>query len=299
MTDPVDPELAGILSRFDAATTPEGRALASRELGIYSEKKRAAEVGRPVLYAPADVDWASVRWGANCGPAALAAVLECDVGPLKPQFPQFPHRAYTTLTQMKEALGSRGRLFSARQLRRADGVLPAALPTYTLVQVQWTGPWTEPGANPRWAYTHTHWIATVGERRDPRANPLFPADPREWVYDVNADHETISGDPRLSVLRASGGGWIHGTERTPMGVFFALAKDRGRRCFPKTPRGTPVRSYYRVFFFDARKPRQPRERRPRPPKKAVPGSGRAGNFGGRRVPRREPEVITLPPRSRR
>jgi hypothetical protein len=37
----------------------------------------------------------------------------------------------------------------------------------SLVRVQWTGPWTEPGASPKWAYRQTHWIATWRERGVP------------------------------------------------------------------------------------------------------------------------------------
>ena len=38
--------------------------------------------------------------------------------------------------------------------------LPEPGPGEICVRVQWTGPWTAPNANPRWAYRHTHWIAT-------------------------------------------------------------------------------------------------------------------------------------------
>ncbi len=30
----------------------------------------------------------------------------------------------------------------------------------SLVRIQWSGPWTAPGANAKWAYRQTHWIAT-------------------------------------------------------------------------------------------------------------------------------------------
>lgn len=206
----VDPELAAILERFDAASDdPLARAAASRELGLYSERRTAAEVDRPVLYAPQDVDWSHARWGANCGPGALAAVLGVDVAAVREGFPQFPAKPWTTFTAMKSAL--RGvstatylsQTFPCPSKRGLDGGH-----TLALVMVQWLGPWTEPGVNGKWAFRHTHWVGVASKKRDPRSDPRFAPEPRYWVYDVNADHTTRSGDPRLSVLSAGGGGWV-------------------------------------------------------------------------------------------
>ncbi|HEY6332799.1 MAG TPA: hypothetical protein VI756_25975, partial [Blastocatellia bacterium] len=44
-----------------------------------------------------------------------------------------------------------------------------------LIRIQWTGPWTKEGSNPRWAYTHTHWIAGWIDREFPKMR----------VFDVN------------------------------------------------------------------------------------------------------------------
>ena len=147
-----------------------------------------------ILFAPNDVVTANAAWAANCGPAALGAVLRCDLSPLRRLFPRFPARCYTTLTDLKSALGTLcaerpGRHFSHRRLQRDDGVLP---PTkHGLIQVQWTGPWTDgPKANGKWAYLHTHLIA-VSEGK--------------WVYDINAlpEDATVPG-----VFGNEGGGWL-------------------------------------------------------------------------------------------
>ena len=160
----------------------------------------AKAAGRPLLHAPNDVDLANARWGANCGPGAFAAVLGCNVFSLRTLFPAFPQKAYTTVTTMVAALDASQRPHRRRQLPRQDGVVPSL--ELGLVQVQWTGPWTDsPGANPRWAYCFTHWIGVArGEVG------------KLWVYDINVDHTTRTGAPCLSVLTPGGGGWVRETD---------------------------------------------------------------------------------------
>ena len=50
-----------------------------------------------------------------------------------------------------------------------------------LTRVQWGGPWTAPGANPKWAYRQTHWIASWSERGVP------------LLFDVNCGIDRFGG----------------------------------------------------------------------------------------------------------
>ena len=108
---------------------------------------------------------ASESWGANCGPAALAAVIGESLEFVRPHMGDFERKGYTNPTMMYRALQSLG-----VEWRRADGRgwLPRGL-----VRIQWTGPWTRPGVPARVAYRHTHWVACAR-----RAN-------RVGIFDVN------------------------------------------------------------------------------------------------------------------
>lgn len=96
------------------------------------------------------------EWGCNCGPAALAFALQADLSAVRHAIPGFDDKRYTSPTMMKAALAYLGRAYEVRPVSRA-GMFD--IDRVTLVRVQWTGPWTAPGANPRWAYGATHWIA--------------------------------------------------------------------------------------------------------------------------------------------
>lgn len=157
------------------------------------------------LYAPPDVDAAHDSWKANCGPAALAALLGVPVADVRRAFPSFPAKPWCSPTQMLEAirlLGRRGVSTPGEPGRRqlSDG----------LAYVQFTGPWTAPGASPRWAYRHTHWIA-VDSAPAPMGGKL--------VYDVNVDFwiwelgwvDRVINDLAKEIPRADGGWWIRTT----------------------------------------------------------------------------------------
>lgn len=119
---------------------------------------------------------ANAEWGANCGPGALAFALQTSLDHALFLLPTF--KGYVNPTMMKAALKDAGRRFS-------DIRPPPAKPGYcqdiekmfnerlAVCRIQWEGPWTQPGANPRWAYRHTHWVATWIERGV------------ELVFDVN------------------------------------------------------------------------------------------------------------------
>lgn len=92
-------------------------------------------------------------WGANCGPGALAVTLGMTLEEVRPFLGEFERRGYMSPTMMFDALKAAKRTW--RVVKPADWVRRG------LVRVQWEGPWTAPGANPRWAYGHTHWVASA------------------------------------------------------------------------------------------------------------------------------------------
>lgn len=112
---------------------------------------------------------AADEWGCNCGPSALACALGITLDEAHAAIPGFDERGYTSPTMMKAAL----------EARRASWKAVDGWPTQGLVRVQWNGPWTQTGANPRWAYNFTHWIASF---RDIEGNA--------YVFDCNGGMRT-------------------------------------------------------------------------------------------------------------
>ena len=97
------------------------------------------------------------EWGANCGPNALAFALGKTLDEVRPLLVGFEEKRYTNPTMMRDALSRAGVSFQIQKPRADDTMFQK---TKSLVRIQWHGPWTEPGANPRWAYRQTHWICT-------------------------------------------------------------------------------------------------------------------------------------------
>lgn len=104
-----------------------------------------------VWFTPDDAQRAFDEWGANCGPGAVAAVCGLTLDELRPHLGDFESKRYTNPTLMWEILNRLG--VSWRLVKGSR-----SWPTYGLARIQWEGPWTEPGANPRWAYRQTHWV---------------------------------------------------------------------------------------------------------------------------------------------
>lgn len=115
-----------------------------------------------VRFTAADLDAASTKWGCNCGPTALAAI--CDLMPddVRPFLGAF--RGLMNPTEMAEAIVRLGctltrlpheRLYVPGTYRGRFGA------EYGVTRIQYGGPWTNPGVNPRWAYRYTHWIASI------------------------------------------------------------------------------------------------------------------------------------------
>mgnify|MGYP003144144550 CR=1 FL=1 len=101
-------------------------------------------------------------WGCNCGPSALAAALGVTLDRAHELIPEFDSRRYTSPSMMKDALQAAEVPMReiTRRRRIEPDAFPEVLPISGLVRIQWTGPWTDPGANPRWAYRQTHWVAS-------------------------------------------------------------------------------------------------------------------------------------------
>jgi hypothetical protein len=130
-----------------------------------------------VRFTAADVDRAHDTWRCTCGPAAFAAILGLTLDEARPHFGTFP--GHTTPTTMYRALRSTGRTWSA--LQRGLSGAPLPWPRYGLARIQWEGPWTRPGASPRWAYRHTHWVG-AGPLYDSASRPI----PGEMcIWDIN------------------------------------------------------------------------------------------------------------------
>lgn len=141
---------------------------------------------------------ASDAWGCNCGPGALAFACRASLDRVRAAIPEFDAKRYTSPTMMRDAITAMGR--SCTSLRTPALVFSEEI---ALVRVQWTGPWTAPEANPKWAYRQTHWIAVWRDAG------------QDLVFDVNGGIMTFERwkteiVPLITahVARADGG-WHH------------------------------------------------------------------------------------------
>jgi hypothetical protein len=112
---------------------------------------------------------AADEWGCNCGPTALAFALQTTLDVVRPAIPDFATRRYTSPTMMKSALEKLHPKWHAVRNPSRGGSVQASIDAMfagpmSLTRIQWTGPWTAPGANSKWAARQTHWIATWAER---------------------------------------------------------------------------------------------------------------------------------------
>lgn len=119
-----------------------------------------------------DMERAAQDWGCNCGPSALAFALQKPLDAARYAIPDFAKKRYTSPTMMKAALAFHLQPFDVVRIARPAPGKRADIERMfharpALVRVQWEGPWTDPGSNPRWAYRQTHWIATWEERGVP------------------------------------------------------------------------------------------------------------------------------------
>jgi hypothetical protein len=111
-----------------------------------------------IRFTLADLEHAHAAWSCNCGPAALAAICGLTLVEVRPHFPGF--KGLVTTPQMIFALKS------ARPHARftVSTYRDHGWPRFGLARIQWEGPWTAPGADPKWASRFTHWVgASQGE----------------------------------------------------------------------------------------------------------------------------------------
>lgn len=106
------------------------------------------------------------EWGCNCGPASLAFALQIGLDKVRGAIPGFEEKRYTSPTMMRAGVENLGRKFTnlvghPDMLKKLMFSMDVAL-----VRIQWTGPWTKTGANPKWAYRQTHWTACYRELRE-------------------------------------------------------------------------------------------------------------------------------------
>lgn len=117
-----------------------------------------------LAFGDVDVQMAFDSWGCNCGPAALAAVTGNTLDEVRPACTAagFSIKRYMSPTMMKAAIASLGIGMAQKYCGARD---KSCFPEHGLARMQFTGPWTSPGANPKWAYRQTHWTSSwrIGE----------------------------------------------------------------------------------------------------------------------------------------
>lgn len=161
---------------------------------------------KPVLDYPFTQDEfesASREWGCNCGPSALAFACQVSLGKVREAIVGFDEKRYTSPSMMSGGIRAVGMDFDAVENPSVDAMCHE---TPALVRVQWTGPWTQPGVNPKWAYWHTHWVATW---RQPAMKPGHAS----LVFDCNAgvtmlDDWVANVVPTLTTAPRADGGWF-------------------------------------------------------------------------------------------
>jgi hypothetical protein len=119
---------------------------------------------RPALkFDVASAQDAWVRWGANCGPGALAAIAEVSLETAVLAIPDFVQKGHTKETMMREACKTLGVSFTEQQ---------GYWPSFGLARILWNGPWTGEGLIAR--FQRSHWVAHVIDSDG------------AWIFDINA-----------------------------------------------------------------------------------------------------------------
>ncbi|HEY6231463.1 MAG TPA: hypothetical protein VIW64_09365 [Pyrinomonadaceae bacterium] len=152
-----------------------------------------------MLY-PNDIEAAADSWSANCGPCALAALLEVPVNQVRDVLDGFDQRKYMNITHMKNALDRCG-------IERHS--LGKQLPQHGLAFIQWGGH----EAKPHFVqYQFTHWIAVYPERSN-------VVDSWPYVFEVNAPRLVRFDEWQRQMSRISkGAGWGDGTYFVRAGI---------------------------------------------------------------------------------
>lgn len=124
-------------------------------------------VGPAIRFSQVELSEAYGVWGCNCGPAALAAVLDLSLTECFCFLGRFDKRRYMNTQHMQEAIEQAGR-------RWRNVKLSPDTPTLGLTRVQWHGSWLLPGVPLGAAAKRTHWIG------------LRHHEGQRLIYDVNA-----------------------------------------------------------------------------------------------------------------
>ena len=98
------------------------------------------------LYCPDDLTASFETFGANCGPAAFAALTRTSVSAAMAYFPHYPRRRWCTIGDMRSAL--RGAVI---EFDDTQGMLPAC--GVALIQIEGKS------KHPMALLSNTHWIA--------------------------------------------------------------------------------------------------------------------------------------------
>jgi hypothetical protein len=114
---------------------------------------------RPPRFGQQAAERAHDEWGCNCGPGAIAAICHLTLDEVRPLISGFEKKGYTNPTMMIEALDRIGVRWRSRAL--ASNVPKLDFPKYGLARIQWEGPWSAAGMNPRWGYRHSHWVGAA------------------------------------------------------------------------------------------------------------------------------------------
>jgi len=151
----------GRVCRFKAASERIAMPVFDRKL-----------VTPPLAFDHDDAARAAESWNCSCGPAALAAAIGADLDTVRGLVGEdFPTKGYMSPTMMRVAIERAGwRIESDDRVHHGTW---RTFPTGALVRIQWEGPWTAPGSNPRWAYGATHWISTLLHEG------------YVWIFDIN------------------------------------------------------------------------------------------------------------------
>jgi len=120
---------------------------------------QVSEVVFDDLFAPPDVETAFLKFGANCGPAAFAALRHEAVCKAMQWFPHYPEKPWTNRTQMKAALDRAGEIWEP---------IGDRIPRHGLCLIELCGPWTTQSYRLA-RLRHTHWVAVCNG----------------YVYDIN------------------------------------------------------------------------------------------------------------------
>jgi|SRR5581483_4611654 len=166
---------------------------------------------REVIYPFTEENMAHAveAWGANCGPSALAFACQVHIDAVRDVIPGFAEKGYTSPTMMKTALCNLGRQYIDMQNPKKCLLFAEKV---ALVRIQFTGPWTQPGANPKWAYWHTHWIATWQAIREPGYGGAMRID--NLLFDCNGGVQRFTEWEKNIIplltgsIRRADGGWF-------------------------------------------------------------------------------------------